>query len=284
MIHSNTTTIFDHPVHYLAYEWTRWQTILILHGRWWSSASRKTIGEWLHKLGYTVLIPDLPGFGDTPLPHAFTIEDYGQRVKEFIIHNTEFTNSPTLLKTGQANQFTNSLNNQFTIIGHSNGGRIALSSISQGLLKPDQLILINSAGIDLAHDPSLIRTTKRMLWKHLAQIFKYGERLPWYRQIRNLLYKLSGGRDYLKASADPLMKQTFTNCFNYFCEEQMQTITIPTLLLRGERDTYTPLRQGKKMHSLIQDSTLVICKGQRHGIHLHDPKRVIWDVHHFLSS
>ena len=58
-------------------------------------------------------------------------------------------------------------------------------------------------------------------------------------------------------------------------QQQMPAITIPTLIIRGSEDTYTPLADGKKIAALIPQSHFVILYGQRHGIHLHAPQLLV---------
>jgi pimeloyl-ACP methyl ester carboxylesterase len=62
----------------------------------------------------------------------------------------------------------------------------------------------------------------------------------------------------------------------------MSTITLPTLIIRWSADTYTPLRDGKLIHSLIGNSQLIVCDGERHGIHLHNPMLLVENLLPFL--
>ncbi len=264
MLSSSIITLDKYPVHYLFSWWTNGHTILILHGRGWSSASRKTVWAWLATLWYSVFIPDLPWFGETPLPHAYTIHDYSQRVNDFIIAT-------------KIQHWT------LTVLWHSNGWRIASYGIGKGLLKADHLILMNSAGVNLSYDPSRWRRNKRKIWKTIANIMKSAKDIPWYHQLRKLLYTISGGQDYLKASDNALLKQTFVHCFEHSCESEMKHITIKTLIIRWENDTYTPLWQGKRIHDLMKTSQFIVYKDKKHGIHHTDPDRLVSDIHSFLT-
>lgn len=264
MLQSSTITINKQAVHYLAAWWTNGHTILILHGRGWSSASRTTVWTWLATLWYSVLIPDLPWFGESSLNYAFTIDNYTQRVNDFLAT-------------------INPQDKTITILWHSNGWRIASYGIGKEILQADNLILVNSAGVNLSHDPSRWRRNKRKIWKTIANIMKCAKNIPWYHQLRKLLYTLSGGQDYLKASDNALMKQTFIQCFEHSCESEMKHITIKTLIIRWENDSYTPLWQGERIHDLMKTSQFVIYKDKKHGIHHTDPDKLVSDIHSFLT-
>ena len=226
-------------------------------------------------------IPDLAGHGQTPLPHPYTIDDYTADVVDFIeneIQNSKFkiqnngkeTNSPTPQQVaGQAHQITKSL-----IIAHSNGGRIALHLAATHPDLVDQLILVNSAGIDLSYDPSRYRTIKRVIFPSIARLCK--KITP--RKLQWLLYRLLGGHDYLATAHDTSLRETFVTMLHTYVENDMTNIdtqTIPTTLIRWWRDSYTPLRQGKRMHHLIAWSKLIVYPHEKHGIHLHNPTLLI---------
>ena len=123
------------------------KTILILHGRWWSSQSRQKTRLELEQKGYHVIVPDLPGFWETILKKVFTIHDYASWIKNNI-----------------------NLPEHYSIIAHSNGGRIALHGIDNKIFNPEKLILVNSAGIDLENDPSRKRKLKRKFVKVMSLV------------------------------------------------------------------------------------------------------------------
>jgi pimeloyl-ACP methyl ester carboxylesterase len=79
-----------------------------------------------------------------------------------------------------------------------------------------------------------------------------------------------------------LLKETFVNVVHDDIRERMSTITVPTLIVWWSEDTYTPLVAGKLIHSLIPDSVFVVCEGERHGIHLHNPTLLVSTITSFL--
>ena len=252
---------YQSPSHYLAYRWDRHHTILILHGRWGSASSRKQVWEWLAQQWYSVIIPDLPGFGTAPLDHIFTIDDYAHWVQDFLQYISQHHTLWTL-----------------TIFGHSNGWRIVTYALTHHIVSCDTLILNNAAGI-VPKPQYTIKKVLLWLWKKIYHL------VPWLYKLRNLLYRSIGWHDYLEAEKNPLVKQTFLNMLaTTYSDEVYRSISLPTLVLRWERDSYTPLWMGQKISSLIPNNIFVICRWQKHGIHLTDPGRVVKEIDQFIKS
>ena len=94
--------------------------IIILHG--WLSSSRAwvTLQKLLSSQGFKVIVPDLPGFGQSPLPNpeGWEINDYTQWVKDFV----------------EALKESKELEKPFTLVGHSFGGRIAIKIAARNSL------------------------------------------------------------------------------------------------------------------------------------------------------
>lgn len=265
--------------------------ILILHGRWWSSASREKVGQWLAHAWHDVWIPDLAGHGQTPLPHPYTIDDYTADVVDFIQQTIHHAGDVLPDKGGVPNEFgTEGLlpsaihhSQSVILIAHSNGGRIALHLAATHPELVSQLILVNSAGVDLSYDPSRWRQAKRLILPPLWSLLK--KITP--RPIRSLLLRAIWSHDHLATDHDEMMRKTFHTMLHTFLEEDMQQIdtdNIPTTLIRWWHDSYTPLRQGKRMHHLIAWSRLIIYENERHGIHIHNPSLLIKKLKELINT
>lgn len=146
---------------------------------------------------------------------------------------------------------------QSIVIGHSNGGRIALSFAAYYPEKIKCLILIDSAGI--YHNELPIRL-KRLVFGAVAKI---GKRIISSERLRNILYKIARENDYNNATSN--MKQTMANLISDDLTAKLSAITTPTLIIWGKHDTYTPLSDGKLMHSLIKNSKLLIIEDAHHS-------------------
>jgi len=143
------------------------------------------------------------------------------------------------------------------VIGHSNGGRIALSYIQRYPTRLKQLILIDSAGV--AHN----ETNSVVKLKVLKIISKIGKVFSLVPPIRKLFYKLIGAQDYL--NAPPNMRQTMGNMLKADQTIDFKNINLPVTIIWGREDTITPLADGQKINAGIKNSKLIVIDGARHA-------------------
>lgn len=200
---------------------------------------------------------DLPGFGKSEIPtKAWFLDDYVDFVKHFI---DKLKIKPEFM------------------LGHSFGGRIIIKGQTTKALNAKKLILIASAGI--AHNQKL----KKLLLKTLAKTGKIVTSIPPFsslkEKLRTKLYDKIGS-DYL--SAGPL-KETFINIVREDLQNIAKRINCPTLLIWGTNDSETPLEDGKRLTSLINNSTLNIIDNASHFVHREHPQKVAHFIETFLS-
>lgn len=160
------------------------------------------------------------------------------------------------------------------LMGHSNGGRIALAFANQYPNSVSQLILIDSAGI--YHNELSLRI-KRYFYKHLAKI---GKKVFPFKSLRNLLYKIIEEGDYKEA--DGLQKQTMVNLISQDLTPVLNNIKIPALIIWGGKDTITPLSDGKLIHKLLTNSKLKIISNAKHSPQFTHPKEVVKTIYEYL--
>lgn len=144
-----------------------------------------------------------------------------------------------------------------TILAHSNGGRISLSYALEYPNKVKNLILIGSAGI---YHKDFFITLKRAFFGLLA---KLGGFVKENKFVRKVFYKVVREGDY--RDANPIMRKTMANLIKVDLAPKLSEIKCPTLLIWGENDGSTPLRDGKIMKSKVPDSELVVLSGARHS-------------------
>ena len=143
------------------------------------------------------------------------------------------------------------------LLGHSNGGRIALSYCLRYPKTVKKLVILDSAGV--YHNELPIRI-KRAVFKTIAKI---GRKFTKSEKLRLLLYKLTHERDYAQASE--FSRDTMKNMINVDLASQLPTLKVSTLIMWGECDVTTPYKDGKLMHSLIPNSQLLTISGARHS-------------------
>ncbi len=143
------------------------------------------------------------------------------------------------------------------VIGHSNGGRIALAFDQKHPGVIDQLILIDSAGIA---NQSTRRQAKLRTLKVMTTV---GKPLAKVKPLRRVFYKLIGARDYLEAS--PTMRRTMQNMLTADKHMDFSKNTAKVIMIWGRNDTITPLSDGQKLRALLHDPPLHIIDNARHA-------------------
>lgn len=219
--------------------------IYILHGWTYSINRWRQFISLVKMKGFNPVLLNIPGLtGKTN--EVWTLDDYVEWFKEHI--GSE----------------------KVIVIGHSNGGRIALAFAIKYPNKVKKLILIDSAGI--YHNELPIRI-KRIV---LGTAAKLGKRLTSSEKLRALLYKVAKESDYINAT--PQMRQTMANLISVDLTSQLSKITIPTLIIWGEKDKSTPLSDGKLMHILIKNSKLFVIKNARHSPQFTNTNQVFQEI------
>ena len=215
------------------------KSILILPG--WGN-TRDTFNNIINLLKdkYKIYIIDYPFFGNSPLPNKeLTIYDYSELIYNFIKHNN--------------------INNPI-IIAHSFGGRIA--SILSNRIKINKLILIDVAGIKRFNLKVFIRTRVYKILKKLTYL------LPKHIQlkVRNKLLKKFSSNDYLNIPS--IMKKTFQNIIKEDLRKYYKSINTETLIIWGEKDIDTPLKDALYLNKVIKNSGLIVFNNSSHFSYL----------------
>lgn len=234
-------------------------TILLLHG-WGANieAFRPVIDNLANN--FKVYAIDFPGFGlsEEP-PKDYAVEDYSKLVLEFI------------------NQLK--LEN-VVLVGHSFGGRVIIKLVGKLGYKPKKIILVDSAGIK----PK--RTLKYYLKVYSFKAAKNLSKLLLGKkkseEVINRYKNKMGSTDY--NNANDTMREVFKNVVNEDLTQYLSNIKASTLLIWGENDLDTPLKDGQKMEKLIEDSGLVVLKGAGHFSYLNNLNQFLVIVNKFLEE
>lgn len=226
---------------------------LIIHGWTYSLDRYKKISETLKSKGLNNELLKVPGLTDS-IDKPWTIDDYIDWIKNKIDKEK----------------------GKVVLIGHSNGGRIAIAYASRYPQKLAYLILIDSAGI--LHDEFHFKL--RLLF--FSTLTKIGKKISSSALFKNLLYKVTGESDYNNATTD--MKKTMHNLIKSDLSFYLAKISTQTLIIWGEWDKVTPLNDGKIMHKIIKNSKLHIVKGARHSPHFTHVEEVADIILKYLKS
>lgn len=167
----------------------------------------------------------------------------------------------------------NRISKKAILIGHSNGGRIALAFAAKYPEKVEKLILIDSAGI---YHKDFYLQLKRLIFKGVA---KLGKKITKSNTLKNIIYRLAGESDY--NNAGPIAKQTMVNLISSDLTPILDKINTPTLIIWGGKDKVTPLSDGKLMHRKIKGSILKIVDA-RHSPQFTNVTEVAKIIHEYI--
>jgi len=234
--------------------------IIILHGWGSQSGSWSDVQNALVQRGYRVIVPDLPGFGASDEPPApWSLADYSSFLHTFI-------------ETVGIRQFT--------LAGHSFGGRIAIDYAIRYPQKISSLILMDAAGI------TRHKTLKIKLFLILTKMGNLIFTLPVLSALRRptqkIWYRFTREHDYYQASGR--MRKTMKRVMDENLRIHLPHITQATLILWGEKDRATPLADGLIIHKSIPLTHLHVFSGLGHAINLEAPTKVAQQIDLFLKK
>ncbi|MCX8095055.1 MAG: alpha/beta hydrolase [Caldisericia bacterium] len=233
--------------------------ILFFHGWGGNTNSLYPISNIL-KNEYKVILIDFPGFGKSDIPYrSFNGEDYKNLILKFI----DYLN----LK-------------DYTIIGHSFGGRIGIRVAANRKSEIKGLILIDSAGI---------RDKKTLKQRFSENTFKFFKKIiiktikgEKQEKLLNSLRKIFGSKDY--KSVDGVMRDTLVKIVNEDLLPIMKEVETKTLIIWGENDKELPLKHAYLIKENIKNSKLVIIKNAGHFPYLNNLSKTIYEIKNFLGE
>lgn len=217
---------------------------------------------------YTVIVPDLPGFGEsTPMQgRTHDIDGYSELLSEFIPIVTR-PNEPVYL------------------LGHSFGSIIAAKIASEAQLHFNGLILINP----IARKPPFVGRLGSIIYfwlgDHLGED-RARRYFAWPVAINAMSRQLTKTKDsalrrYIKHQhlahfseyADRrMLRESFKASVSHTVSQYASRITIPTLLIAGARDEIAPLKSQSKLYvNLTAPTELAIIENVGHLVHYETP-------------
>jgi len=231
-------------------------TILVAHG--WGADSSYWLGamEQICSKGFRMIVPDLPGFGETPAPtEIWGAEEYAEFLKEFI----EKINLDNL-----------------AIIGHSFGGGVAM--LLSGRCDKIKNVILCDAAVVRSERLDL----RQKIAKNLANWRQAISKTPFYPILRKLLYKFAGANDYYHASEQ--MKEIFKKVITEDLLYAVDYVKQPCLIIWGEKDKATPIEDALLLNRKISGSELVVIPNARHNPYRSEPIKTSQAIIKFLKE
>ena len=231
--------------------------VILMHG-WGCNLTTLASVEKVAVENHTVYNVDFPGFGLSQEPsEVWGVEKYTQLIEELVkVENIE---NPILL-------------------GHSFGGRVGILYSSRNQVK--KLILVDAAGVKPRRSLKYyLKVYSFKISKRLMPLI-YGKEGA-QKRIEEARAK-RGSSDYNNAT--PMMRAILSKVVNEDLKYCMSQIKAPTLLIWGENDTATPLRDAQTMEKLIPDAGLVSFPGCGHYSFLDNPIQFAAVLRSFLKE
>ncbi len=228
------------------------KTIYLLHGWTYNTTKWRVLQAKLEKERVSGVLLRIPGLTDS-IDRPYTIDDYINWL------DIELPKDEKVV-----------------LVGHSNGGRLALHFAQKFPERVEHMFLVDSAGI--YHD-DLFSKVKRGTFRLVAKI---GKRLTKSSLARTVLYKFARESDYQNAS--PIMKQTMKNLLSSDTSLSLEKVNVPTTIIWGEKDKTTPLIDGLVMHAKIKNSHLYTISEASHSPQFTHPEKVAQIITEKLES
>jgi pimeloyl-ACP methyl ester carboxylesterase len=240
----------------------RGPAILFLHGY---SDSWHSFEEVMGRLPGDVrgLALTQRGHGDSDHPRSgYRIEDFAADVSGFM----------------DAAQVTSA-----TLVGHSMGSLVAQEV---ALAHPDRvshLVLVSSA---TTFDNPTVRDLARAVLslrdpipREFVQDFQAS---TMYRPMPEAALT-AVVNESMKVPAR-IWRDVLAGILAYRAGTRLARLTMPTLIVWGDRDEIGPRAEQDRLHDTIRGSTLVICKDTGHAPHWEQPQRFVDDLMAFVQS
>lgn len=234
--------------------------VVLMHGWGCTHETVKSI-ENICLEKHKVYNVDFPGFGKSTEPSVdnglWGVEDYTQLIEHLV--KSEHIDNPIL-------------------IGHSFGGRVAIVFASRN--DTDKVVLVDAAGI---------KPHRSLKYYYKVYSFKLMKKLTllFYGKVKGQvkldeLRARHGSSDYRNSSAT--MRRIMSKVVNEDFKKVMPEIKAPTLLIWGENDKATPVKDARIMERLIPDAGLVIFPDAGHYSFLDNRLGFAAVLRNFLNS
>jgi non-heme chloroperoxidase len=254
-------------------------TLIFLHGIGANWTVWKKEVEFFSNKGYSIIALDLRGHGLSEWPHnedkyIFTnfIDDVHHLIKKEKIKD-------------------------FSLVGHSIGGAIAITFCQRTNLKPKSLILLDSAhrypykkGHDLNMSPVIVNLL-RFMAKHehieneiFSHLFKNKKKLNKFRDNHYKLFRLLHYAPMTVVFKCLDTVHEYSDKLGYKIEETLKKFDRPTLVIASTNDKIIPAEFSEEIHHLVKGSKLEIMKDAHHSITVDKADEVNNSIYTFLKN
>lgn len=254
-------------------------TLIMIHGFRGTHHGLQLIAE--HLSDYDITIPDLPGFADGDHLDSYDIDAYVDWLYSYI-KGLKLKEAPFLL-------------------GHSFGSIICSAYASKYPDTIQKLILVNPIGAPALEGPRAILTKLALFYYWTGRKFPKSLAKKWLSAkpvVAIVTISMTKTKDkalrkfihdqhfrYFSLFHDmKSLSESFTTSITNNVRDFAHKITVPTLLVVGEKDDITPLHKQHELHKLFKDATIKVIGNVGHLTHYETPDQVASFVQEFIKS
>ena len=230
-------------------------TLLFIHGA--GGISESLLDLALHFKEYNCILVDLPGHGQSTDDIPSSVTGYVDVLEKFI------TTEKDLFK------------DHVTCIGHSMGGMITMNLALRKIPVIKQIVILNSSAKFNLDQKFISKIHKGILDK--VYLFKASGS---YFHPRTYKFFLSS----LKKLSDDVMIKDFRLIEHFSLTDQIKDISMPTLIVTGEKEILATPEDSRFMHSCIKGSELEIMPKLAHLLPIIAHEKLAERIIQFLSE
>ncbi len=229
---------------------------------------------------FTVIVPDLPGFGEAKtLDNEHSLQNYVAWLADFI-SDLKLSHPPILM-------------------GHSFGSIVAASYAAQYPETLASLVLVNPIGAPALEGPKAILTKLAVFYYFVGRKLPAGLAKKWLasklvvmimsitmaktkdKKLRSFIH--SQHLMHFSSFANPTMlSEAFKTSVSQNVRMFASKISLPTLLIAGDKDDITPLSKQQSLVKLFKNAELVVIKNVGHLTHYETPNQVASAIKRFI--
>jgi pimeloyl-ACP methyl ester carboxylesterase len=205
---------------------------------------------------YRVIVPDCPGHGRSGMgePFDYSFSRMAARLAQLLV---KLHASPAF------------------VIGHSNGGNVALYFAKE---QPQH----TRAAVLLAANAYIDDHVRKGVPVNMHPDRVWRERLPWATEMIEL-HDMHHGRGHWRTLLEGTITETITN--PEWTKDDLKDVTVPCLCVQGENDgTNATGRHAQVLHEWLPRSELWIPAGAGHSVHHELPDEFEQRVNAFFDN
>jgi pimeloyl-ACP methyl ester carboxylesterase len=233
------------------------RTIVLIHGAAMSARVWDAQSAFFRAQGHPVLVPDLPGCGDTPGPHLPSVAAMAEWLWRWIDARAA---GPVAL------------------VGHSLSGLIAVRAASLRPARVERLVMVASMlPLKVAGDFLALAKRNDPRAFDMMEAWCAGEKEPRAGLV-------DPGMAMVRASAPGVLHDGLNACDTYATgADDLARYDGPRALVLGNRDLMVPLSRARRFGEPVPNMTIVVLDGVGHNIPVAAPDALNRALHSILG-